>query len=104
MKTIPIVHKRAVAFKIPVDQTKPGTISERIVEHKMRLFASFSERAPEARRLLWLTLLEAEALAFETGLPELLFPELAREKAMTALGWSRRQQRLLAVHEVAFAE
>lgn len=35
---------------------------------------------------------EAEALAFQTGYPHLLFPALAREKVQSAAGWNARQQ------------
>ncbi len=46
--------------------------------------------APE--KLFRLALNEAEALAWETGYPHLVFPELATEKAQAAAQWSVRQQ------------
>jgi hypothetical protein len=44
----------------------------------------------------WVTLAlnEAEALALQTGVPHLVFPELAREKARAVAAWHRRQQKL----------
>ncbi len=42
-------------------------------------------------RLLHLALNEAEALAWQTGYPHLLFPALAAEKIQAVADWSRRQ-------------
>jgi hypothetical protein len=47
---------------------------------------------------------EAEALAALTPYPQLLLPELAREKVGAASAWHRRQQRILERTSVAFAE
>jgi hypothetical protein len=43
-------------------------------------------------RVLELALNEAEALAWQTGLGHLLFPELAREKASAVAAWHVRQE------------
>lgn len=45
-------------------------------------------------RLLRLALNEAEALAWETGYPHLVFPTLAIEKAQALARWNLRQQTL----------
>ena len=45
-------------------------------------------------RLLQLALNEAEALAWQTGYPQLLFPVLAFEKAVGVATWHFRQQSL----------
>ena len=45
-------------------------------------------------RLLRLTLNEAEALAFQTLYPQLVFPTLAVEKIQGAARWSSRQRSL----------
>jgi hypothetical protein len=45
-------------------------------------------------QLLRLALNEAEALAFQTLYPQLVFPTLAAEKIQRAAGWSHRQQSL----------
>ncbi len=50
--------------------------------------------APEP--MLRQVLTEAEALAWESGFPHLLFPELAAEKADSLATWYARQQFLLA--------
>src|SRR6266705_6408538 len=47
-------------------------------------------RAPE--RLLQLALNEAEALAWETEFPHLVFPVLATEKAEAVAAWEARQR------------
>lgn len=52
----------------------------------------FSALATQNPRLLHLALNEAEALAWETEFPELVFPLLAQEKANNVLSWYERQQ------------
>jgi hypothetical protein len=47
--------------------------------------------APERKRLLELALNEAEALACQTGVPELVLLTLAEEKVRTARQWLARQ-------------
>ena len=54
-------------------------------------------RAPE--RWLRLALNEAEALAWETRYPHLVFPTLAWEKVQALTGWAARQQ---AVRQTEF--
>jgi|ERR1051325_5946586 hypothetical protein len=43
-------------------------------------------------QLLRLALNEAEALAWQSGIPHLVFPTLALEKAQAVVAWSARQQ------------
>jgi hypothetical protein len=45
-------------------------------------------------QLLRLTLNEAEALAWETDFPQLVFPALAAEKVAAVAQWERKQQAL----------
>ena len=45
-------------------------------------------------RMLRLVLSEAEALAFRTEYPHLVFPSLALEKIESAVAWQRHQQQL----------
>jgi hypothetical protein len=52
----------------------------------------FHEVRREQPALLRLALNEAEALAGETGYPQLLFPALAREKAEQTGAWLQRQR------------
>ena len=57
--------------------------------HFERDFAALIEQEP---RLVRLALNEAEALAWQTGFPELVFPILAQEKADKVSSWHERQQ------------
>ncbi len=54
-----------------------------------REFAILLEREP---RLLRQALNEAEAIAWQTGFPQLVFPSLALEKARAVATWERRQR------------
>lgn len=54
-------------------------------------------------RLLQLALNEAEAVAWTTDYPHLVFPELALEKAEAAVSWQRRQKSIQGNLESAFA-
>lgn len=51
-----------------------------------------SELAPEKKRLLELAVTEAEALACETGVPELVMLTLAEEKVRFTQKWLARQE------------
>jgi hypothetical protein len=44
------------------------------------------------QKLLRLAVNEAEALAYETDYPHLVFPALAEEKAQQVAAWETRQQ------------
>ena len=54
-------------------------------------------------RLLDHTLIEAEAIAFTTPVPELVFPILAEEKLADARRWVERQQDVWDRSAVAFS-
>ena len=62
-----------------------------INQTKQQLFADFREVFGLEDNVLRLALNEAEALAWETDYPHLLFPQLASEKAEAAARWERRQ-------------
>jgi hypothetical protein len=59
---------------------------------KASILAEFRERLEPHEHLLELAVNEAEALAWETGFPQLLFPTLAVEKARDVATWHTRQQ------------
>jgi hypothetical protein len=61
---------------------------------KAQVVAEFRDRLEGHQRVLELAVNEAEALAWETGFPQLLFPTLATEKASAVTGWHLRQQSL----------
>lgn len=61
---------------------------------KAQVMAEFRGRLQEHQHVLDLAVNEAEALAWETGYPQLFFPVLATEKARAVTGWHLRQQSL----------
>ena len=61
---------------------------------KAQVMAEFRDRLDDHQRLLELAVNEAEALAWQTEFPQLLFPTLALEKARAVAGWHFRQQSL----------
>lgn len=65
----------------------------------------FPKLRKEQERVFRLALNEAEALAWETPVPMLVFPMLAYEKLKELDGWHRRQKRLRssADHQIALA-
>lgn len=54
----------------------------------------FRGRLDENKHVLDLAMNEAEALAWQSGFPQLFFPTLATEKAYAVTGWHQRQQSL----------
>ena len=59
-----------------------------------QVVAEFRDRLDDHKHVLDLALNEAEALAWESGFPQLFFPVLATEKASAVAGWHVRQQSL----------
>jgi hypothetical protein len=72
---------------------------------KRELLKEHADSAGEHLHVLRLALNEAEALAWSTGVPQLVFPTLAGEKVQQALAWHRRQRAVRrAGLELSFAE
>ncbi len=63
-----------------------------IKEAKDRILAEFQDRYETHEQLLRLALNEAEALAWQTPYPQLVFPGLAVEKAQAVAAWSSHQR------------
>lgn len=59
---------------------------------KSGVVAEFRGRLHEHEHLLELAVNEAEAVAWESGFPQLFFPTLAVEKARAVATWHERQQ------------
>jgi len=59
---------------------------------KDAILAEFRETRETHEQLLRLALNEAEALAWQTAYPHLVFPMLATEKAQAVAAWEARQQ------------
>jgi hypothetical protein len=66
--------------------------ADAIASVRARIERDFSALAAQQPHLLRLALNEAEALALQTGFPELLFPVLAEEKAGKVAAWNERQK------------
>lgn len=72
---------------------------------KEALLREFIAESNTDGRLLRLALNEAEALACQSGFPELIFPLLAIEKAQAVRAWSKRQSAMTSNNRAfAFAE
>ena len=59
---------------------------------KEAIFAEYSRVFPAPERLVRLALNEAEAVAWQTKYPHLIFPTLATEKVQAVAAWNARQQ------------
>lgn len=68
----------------------------RINNVKETIMAEARETLKVQDQLLRLALSEAEALAWQTLYPHLVFPDLAAEKIRSAAKWSNRQRLLAA--------
>ena len=63
------------------------------LQHTRRaIFREFKDSFNAPAHLLRLALNEAEAVAWQTEFPQLIFPTLATEKAQAAVAWHERQQ------------
>ena len=59
---------------------------------KAGILAEFRTRVEDQDHVLELALNEAEALAWQSGFPQLLFPMLAMEKAQSVAQWHAHQR------------
>ena len=78
-------------------QTCLATCQKIVVQRsrvKTALYAEWRAALTTQERLLQLALNEAEAQAWQTEFPHLVFPVLATEKAQAVAAWNRRQQLL----------
>ena len=79
------------------EMTSPSTspsqnVADAIFAARAMIERDFSALAEQQPQLLRLALNEAEALAWQSGFPELVFPILAQEKAGKVAAWHERQQ------------
>jgi hypothetical protein len=72
-------------------------IRDEITRAKRSAMTEYSPEAGEHLRLLRLALNEAEALAWQTEYPHLVFPGLAVEKAQATVRWQKRQHAVRVV-------
>lgn len=71
----------------------------RLQRLRLQLADGFATTEASVHRWVQLTLNEAEALARETAVPELVFPLLAEEKLAQLSRWQRRQARVRELSE-----
>ncbi|HTQ49075.1 MAG TPA: hypothetical protein VMJ12_00085 [Candidatus Acidoferrales bacterium] len=71
-----------------------GKVLGRIAGAKQMIFNESRGALREQERLLRLALNEAEAVAWQTGYPELVFPALATEKVQAVAAWDAKLQKL----------
>ena len=67
---------------------------DRIANVKRAILDEFHDTVDAQNRMLRLAVNEAEALAWETDYPELVFPTLAQEKASEVSSWQARQRQI----------
>jgi hypothetical protein len=67
---------------------------KRIDQAKSKIVAEFRDVFQAQEHLLQLAISEADALAWQTDYPHLIFPLLATEKIQSAAHWQARQQAL----------
>jgi hypothetical protein len=69
-------------------------ILDRVARVKEAIFAESHQAFKSQERLLRLALNEAEAMAWQTMYPHLVFPALATEKVQAVAAWSAHQHRV----------
>lgn len=78
------------------------SINRALSQAKESLLHEYSGKARPDARMLSLALKEAEALAWQTEYPHLVFPLLAAEKVQATVAWHQRQSKINP-REYAFA-
>jgi hypothetical protein len=87
------------------DNKPLNLVPESVAAVRERIERDFSSLEARQPRVLRLVLNEAEAIAWQTGFPALVFPALAAEKARNIAAWDERQQAVRQVEPArAFAE
>lgn len=78
-----------------------GKIATQVARAKDAIFAESRQLLSAPERMLKLALNEAEAVAWQTDYPHLLFPELAAEKVQAVAAWSHRQSAVRSASRLA---
>lgn len=81
-----------ISTLVPFNRKREECVREAVNKTRLALFNEHAGKLGDQERLLQLALNEAEALAWQTGFPQLFFPVLAAEKAEATLAWHKRQQ------------
>lgn|SRR4051812_32658548 len=83
-----------------ISQFNESTVSicrklrDQIADMKDALLTEFRQTRIAHEHLVRLALNEAEALAWQSGVPQLVFPTLAMEKVQAVASWQARQRSL----------
>ena len=91
MKTIPENQPQFAANVIDVCLNACRKLKAQIRNTKEIIIDEFQRTRGAHEHLVRLALNEAEALAWQSGFPQLVFPELALEKAEAVARWQARQ-------------
>ena len=78
-----------------------GKIAAQVARAKDAIFAESRQLLGAPERMLRLALNEAEAVAWQTDYPHLLFPELAAEKVQAVAAWSHHQSAVRSASRLA---
>lgn len=95
MKT-PVQNRNATRGSVnspkPLRLTTSRNIRARVEQAREAIVGEFRSALPTSEHWLRLAVNEAEALAWQTDYPHLLFPTLAVEKLETIATWHAQQQ------------
>jgi hypothetical protein len=94
-----------VAQAIPASPCarKCRQLDRQVIAIKREMVREFGTAISGQSHLLNSALNEAEAIAWQTGYPHLLFPVLAEEKASAVTRWAARQRSVLrATRQISF--
>jgi hypothetical protein len=94
MKTKQGAGKRGVGVVANIGTEYNQKLATQVEEAKNGIHVELRETPELADRIFRLAINEASALAWQTGYPQLLFPDLAVEKIQTAITWYARQKLL----------
>lgn len=93
---------RRAAFKVAC-LASCQKVKEQVARVRASLFTEWREMLATQERVLQLALNEAEALAWQTEVPHLVFPTLAEEKVRAVAKWTIRQRVINSGRRVAIA-
>ena len=89
-----LVNQTPIALKTTRNVQFNRNASVSLAEVRKQIECEYAEIRAEHPQILRLALNEAEAIAGESGVPQLVFPVLAMEKAEAVSAWLQRQRSL----------
>jgi hypothetical protein len=100
-----IFMKNELEINGPVSENRPTyrqKLLAQIAQTKEAVAAEFRDFIADHQQVLRLALNEAEALAWQTNYPQLVFADLAEEKVQGVIDWIARQ-REVAIQTLGFS-